>query len=221
MGVLRNVQVKCNKVSKKMPFEKYISTAIETYKCRNIVYSYSTEKYIRIENREQRHGVAILVTPAVAGSVLDFVPLNDRAMLIKKQTSHRILNIIQMYAPTGDRPDDHVELFYSNIEELMRTAKKGLHAKIGAGQEAHRVGRYELETGNTRGDRLAQFCSKQDSIEESEATWLVRERTINNIQEQQLGFIQTNKKQGWMTQEILSLMDERRKHKDQNQDKSR
>ncbi|XP_030747669.1 uncharacterized protein LOC115876118 [Sitophilus oryzae] len=49
--------------------------------------------------------------------------------------------------------------------------------------------------------------------EDVEKTWNDLKTRITNIQEKDIGFTATNKKQEWITQEILDLMDDRRKQK--------
>ncbi|XP_071580242.1 uncharacterized protein [Temnothorax nylanderi] len=118
-----------------------------------------------------RYGTAILVNNIVAESVAEFIPLNDRVMMLKLQTSHRALNVIQVYAPTNDKTDAEMEDFYSKIEEAMRLTKRGeltmvigdFNAKVGSGAE-DTVGQYGLGERNTRGDRLVQFCAENNLL---------------------------------------------------------
>jgi len=49
--------------------------------------------------------------------------------------------------------------------------------------------------------------------EDVEKTWNDIKTKITNIQEKDIGFTATNKKQEWMKQEILDLMSDRRKYK--------
>lgn len=71
-----------------------------------------------------RYGVVVLVTNKVAESVTDFIPINDRVILIKIQTSRIIVNIIQVYAPTADKDDEEVEEFYSRLEFAIGLTKQ-------------------------------------------------------------------------------------------------
>lgn len=282
-----------------------------------------------------QYGTAILVSDRIARSVTDFVPLNDRIILLKIRTTHRILNIVQIYAPTNEKSDQVIEEFYNKIEEIMRLTRRGeitmvigdFNAKIGCGAEGENIGAYGLGTRNNRGDRLAQFCvennlliantffkqhprrlytwkspadregrivrnqidfilldlnfkkymksvktypgadiqsdhnpvvmdfrlsrflkadrkqvtrkidiaqlrnpkkrkeislrieRKMETIanstqrEDIEGTWNALKTEITTIQEEDIGFTKNDKKQEWMTQEIINLMDERRKHK--------
>lgn len=92
--------------------------------------------------------------------------------LLKLQTTHRDLNIIQVYAPTNDKPDQEIEEFYNKIDEVMRLTKEGeitiiigdFNAKIGRGVEGDSIGAYGLGERNGRGDRLVQFCVENNLL---------------------------------------------------------
>lgn len=121
---------------------------------------------------KHQYGTAVLVTNDIDKAVTDFVPVCDRVMLLRIQTSYRFLNIIQVYAPTSDKSDVEIEEFYSNIEKVLSLTKKGeitlvvgdFNAKIGCGEEGECVGKYGLGIRNTRGDRLVQFCTENSFL---------------------------------------------------------
>ncbi|KAL1447433.1 hypothetical protein WDU94_013960 [Cyamophila willieti] len=116
------------------------------------------------------YGVAILVKPNIQKSVIDFIPISDRVMMLKLNTNFRTLNLIQVYAPTRDKSDADVEAFYSDIEKVLESTKKGeltfvigdFNAKVGKGAAGDAVGNYGLGMRNERGDRLIQFCIEQN-----------------------------------------------------------
>lgn len=56
-----------------------------------------------------KRGIAILMTSAIAEFVVEFLPVKAQAILIKLKTSQRLLNIIQVYKPTSEKPDENVE----------------------------------------------------------------------------------------------------------------
>lgn len=121
-------------------------------------------------DNNHRYGTAILITDEIEKAVLDYVPLSDRVMLLKLQTSHRIMNILQVYAPTNDKSDTEIEEFYNKVDELLKLTRKGeitivmgdLNAKIGTGAEGESVGAYGLGERNPSGDRLVQFCNENN-----------------------------------------------------------
>lgn len=66
---------------------------------------------------DNHHGISSDVTK----SVTDF-------LILKIQTSQRMINIIQVYATTNHKPDEDVEVFYNYIDQLIRVViKENLH----------------------------------------------------------------------------------------------
>ena len=122
-------------------------------------------------NNDPNHynGVATLVSSSIEKSVIDFFPISDRLMVLKINTSRRVMNIVQVYAPTNDKDDNMIEEFYAELDEAMKLAKKGeitiimgdFNAKVGAGAVGNVVGNFGLGDRNNRGDRLVQFCTEQ------------------------------------------------------------
>lgn len=122
------------------------------------------------DDSKHEYGVAIIVSPQIAKSVLTFIPINERMMLLRLRTSHRIMNIIQVYAPTNQKPeDDEVVKFYNDLHNTLKITKKGeltmiigdFNSKIGAGEEDDVVGKYGLGVRNLKGDALVEFCNEQ------------------------------------------------------------
>ena len=117
-----------------------------------------------------RYGVAVMVSSMVAKSVLDFIPISDRVMILRLQTSHRAMNIIQVHAPTADKDEEEIESFYNTLEEVMKLTRKGeitlvmgdFNSKVGFGVEGNTVGCHGIGERNERGDRLVQFCVEHE-----------------------------------------------------------
>lgn len=117
-----------------------------------------------------RAGVAVMVSKQVNGSVVGYVPLSERVMLLRLKTNYRPMNIIQVYAPTADKQDEEVEQFYDQITSLLSMTKRGevtivlgdWNAKVGKEQHEHVVGKFGLGEKNERGERLIQFCTEQN-----------------------------------------------------------
>jgi len=72
------------------------------------------------------------------------------------------MNIIQIYAPTADKKEEEIEIFYKNIQDVFcRLPKNNLNiimgdfnAKLGKRIKTAFFGPHELEERNERGDRL-------------------------------------------------------------------
>lgn len=98
--------------------------------------------------------------------VKNFVAYSDRSALLQLKADPVDLNIIQIYAPTTDRPENEVKQLYKEIKELMKLVKKreilvvmgDFNAKVGQGRVTDVVGEYGLGERNERGDMLVQFC---------------------------------------------------------------
>ncbi|XP_066271905.1 craniofacial development protein 2-like [Branchiostoma lanceolatum] len=76
-------------------------------------------------------------------------------------------NTVQVYAPTADAPDEEIEAFYDQLQQIllecpsqdMVMAAGDFNAKVGAGRDEREVcGPFGLETANERGERLVEFC---------------------------------------------------------------
>lgn len=123
-------------------------------------------------NAEPHHynGVAIIVDKESNKSVKNFIPLSDRAALLQIKAYPRDINIIQVYAPTMEKPDTEIQQFYSDIKQLIKATKKNevnivmgdFNAKIGKGKVEDIVGNYGLGVRNDRGDLLLQFCQEEN-----------------------------------------------------------
>lgn len=122
------------------------------------------------DDQDHRRGVGIVITKNLLTSVVDFVPYSDRTALLKLRVKPNDLNIVQVYAPTADSPDQEVEQFYSEIKELLKLTKKhdvnviigDFNAKIGKSKFEEIVGPHGLGIRNERGDRLLQFCQEEN-----------------------------------------------------------
>ena len=75
-------------------------------------------------NRITPHGVGILVDSNTNKSIINFVPLSERVMMLQLQTTKVRMNILQVYAPTSASEDREIEEFYEQIEQLLRNIKK-------------------------------------------------------------------------------------------------
>uniref|UniRef100_A0A8D8TK36 Craniofacial development protein 2 n=1 Tax=Cacopsylla melanoneura TaxID=428564 RepID=A0A8D8TK36_9HEMI len=118
------------------------------------------------------YGVAIAVDKNTSNSVKHFLPLSDRVALLQLNAQSRLLNIIQVYAPTGDKSIEEVEEFYKDVETAMKQTKSrditivlgDFNAKVGESLQNECMGRFGLGERNDRGDRLLQFCQEHKMV---------------------------------------------------------
>lgn len=160
---------------------------------------------------QHSNGVAIIVSQKIDKSVIAFIPHSDRAMLIKLKSHPVNINIIQVYAPTADKPDTEIRNFYSQIKELLKYTKPSeviivmgdFNAKIGEGEVENVVGRYGLGQRNPRGDTLVQFCQEENLVVTNTwfqlpprrlYTWQSPQHNENNIVRNQIDFMLINRR---------------------------
>ena len=101
---------------------------------------------------------------------MGFYPLSERVMMLQLDTKPVKKNIIQVYAPTADKPDEEVESFYKDVEKLMKMTKNeeitllmgDFNAKVGGRRVGDTVGAYGLGVRNERGDTLIGFCQEKN-----------------------------------------------------------
>jgi exonuclease III len=118
------------------------------------------------EDRHHRNGVAFIVGESLRNSVRNVIPVSERIIAIQLACRPKNVNIIQIYAPTTDRPEAEVEEFYDQLSDLLRKFKPhevnivagDFNAKVGENCVPNVVGDYGLGVRNERGDTLVQWC---------------------------------------------------------------
>ena len=68
-------------------------------------------------------GVALIMTKKVGKSVLGCWTVSERVMIVKFKCQPVNINIIQVYAPTSDAPDEDIQLFYEDLNKVFSTCK--------------------------------------------------------------------------------------------------
>ncbi|KAI8493303.1 hypothetical protein Bbelb_293070 [Branchiostoma belcheri] len=120
-----------------------------------------------------RSGVAVVLSQAASRSMLSYKAVSDRILLVRIMASPFNMYFIQVYAPTADAPDEEVEVFYEQIQQLLQECPSqdiamvmgDFNAKVGADRlEAEVCGPYGLGTPNERGERLVEFCQDNGLI---------------------------------------------------------
>ena len=80
--------------------------------------------YSENNGKHHRHGVGIIVDNNTSKSVTECIPYSNRLMLLKIQATPVNINIIQVNAPTSDKPDEKMVTFYNPIKQLLRYTKR-------------------------------------------------------------------------------------------------
>lgn len=108
----------------------------------------------------------MILNKKFTGSVLNFVPYSDRVMMLQLKMHTGNMNVIQTYAPTADKEDDEVEVFYAELDDIFGSIKSNdvtvvmgdFNAKVGKVKVEAHTGSFGLGERNNRGDRLVEFC---------------------------------------------------------------
>ena len=122
--------------------------------------------------RDDRHeeGVGFLVHKNTVSTVMGCRPISSRVITIRLRASPLNITIVQVYAPTSTHPDEEIEEFYHQVQEIINEMPKkdilvvqgDWNAKIGEdAQEAWKdvCGPYCNTTTNDRGLRLLEFAT--------------------------------------------------------------
>ncbi|XP_073824763.1 FERM domain containing isoform X3 [Musca autumnalis] len=131
---------------------------------------------------------------------IDFILINRRhCSSVRKVTTY----------PSADVPSDHNLLMAKMHIKLARQSNKARNRKIDIGK---------LENPIIRSDVSSQVNTELININRNdvENIWNSVKTTINSIARNTLGNYTKPKSKSWMTEEILQLMDERRKYKNSN-----
>uniref|UniRef100_A0A8D8YBA7 Craniofacial development protein 2 n=3 Tax=Cacopsylla melanoneura TaxID=428564 RepID=A0A8D8YBA7_9HEMI len=118
------------------------------------------------------HGVGIIIHKLVAQNVSNFVPVNERLMLVQVNANPVNVNIIQVYAPTSDYSETEIDNFYAQVNKVVQSIPKkevriilgDFNAKIGKGRSGNHVGPHGLGERNDNGDKLCTFAGENDLI---------------------------------------------------------
>ena len=91
---------------------------------------------------------------------------NDKMSSVHFQGKPFNITVIQVYAPISNAEEAEIELFYEDIQDLLKlTPKKDVlfiigdwNAKVGSQETPGVTGKFGLGTQNEAGQRLIEFC---------------------------------------------------------------
>ena len=93
--------------------------------------------------------------------------------MVKLKTKPTVTHIIQVYAPTAERPEEETDAFYEQLQTLLDTIKPrevcimmgDLNAKVGEGADLDcGIGPYGLGTRNNNGQKRAELCQADNLL---------------------------------------------------------
>ena len=111
--------------------------------------------------------MAVILRGKARNSLIGYNAVSDRIIVVKLKTKPTVTNIIQVYAPTAERPEEETDAFYEQLQTVLDTITPRevcimmgyLNAKVGEGADLDcGIGPYGLGTRNNNGQKLAELC---------------------------------------------------------------
>lgn len=152
-----------------------------------------------------------MIHKEIANVAKGYHAINERIILIRLGTRPVGINIIQVYAPTTDAPDEEAQLFYDQVNEVLGSLSRreinivmgDFNAKIGKihnDEYKHLrkyIGQYTIGDRNARGDKLIQFVIDQqmsvmNTMFKNHARRLITRISPGNRVRNQIDFILIN-----------------------------
>ena len=131
--------------------------------------------------------MAFIVGEKASKSIKFYDTYSERIILCKLKEEHHDTLIIQIYAPSTDYSEEDIEQFYDDLSNVVKQNKKwsdkliicgDFNAKIGKEREEKIVGPYGLGERNNSGDKLVEFCRRNDLFVTN--TWFEQKETARH-----------------------------------------
>ena len=159
---------------------------------------------VQTQTPTHTHGVGLLISKQAQSSLISWTPHGPRILEATFKTQHKKikLKIIVGYAPINDASDEDKDNYYDQLEHICNKNKSSkelvmligdFNAKVGSENEGIEcnMGKEGMGTKNENGDRLIDFCVRQDFViggtvfphkDIHKATWISPDgRTTNQI----------------------------------------
>lgn len=128
---------------------------------RKIVY------YSGDNTNNNMHWLGMIIPRRIQSSVVNFVSLSDKILIVQLQGEPNNIKIFQVYAPNAEKPQyAAIGYFKEQLKQHLQYTRydettvilADLSAKIRKDKLDNIIGEYGLVERNSRSDRLAQFC---------------------------------------------------------------
>ncbi|XP_070509045.1 craniofacial development protein 2-like [Chironomus tepperi] len=122
-------------------YKSNITAIQETRWIGNNVLDVSRFRVFASGNATQRiRGTGFIVDPLWSEKVIDWKPVSDRLCVLRIKGKFFNISIINVYAPTNERPDDEKDAFYSQLERTYDNCPRS-DIKIVIGDVNAQIGR--------------------------------------------------------------------------------
>lgn len=137
---------------------------------------------VKSGGEQRQRGVAIIFDQEAAKRITEVEKCSDRVIMVKVSATPVDMVIIQVYMPTTDHEDEEVEEIYEQIEKILDRLRSDLNvvvmgdfnAIVGEGSDEKVIGKYGLGKRNDRGQRMIEFCKKNNLVVTN--TWFQQEK---------------------------------------------
>lgn len=120
---------------------------------------------------KRRKGVALVLNQKAAHATEYFETISERLIILRLNAKPVPILIVQVYAPVEDEDDEIKDIFYEEVNSVIKRIKKhqeclivmgDLNAKVGSQRESNIVGPFGLGMRNSNGEKLIDFCREQN-----------------------------------------------------------
>ena len=139
---------------------------VKTMEGNIVLYSGGQDKHER--------GVAMLVGRKWKQTIMEWNPVNERILYVRFNSKQVRLSVIVAYAPTEVDDNEEKELFYEQLESVIKRCKQqdlrivmgDMNAKVGSDNEGLEVimGKHGCGVINENGQRLIEFCINNEML---------------------------------------------------------
>ena len=117
------------------------------------------------------HDAAIWMHKKISETITSYEPTNERTMVVLLYAKPKNITLIQAYTPTAAAKEEVVEVFYEDLERVVKSIPKSdimimtgdFKGKVGKQDIIGTViGLYGLSDANDAGEHLREFCEERE-----------------------------------------------------------
>lgn len=123
------------------------------------------------EAKNGQYGVGFLIKSKWKENIIEYKTISERIATLRLEIENKNKTIVQVHAPTSERPLEEVESFYNTLEDIIVNSKMNnsrlvlmgdLNSKIGKQERGEEsvIGKSHYGTRNERGQKLIDFASQ-------------------------------------------------------------
>src|SRR6218665_2963651 len=122
------------------------------------------------EESQGHSGGGVWINKGRKTAVIGYETVSSRILVVRLKAKPRCISLVQVYAPTAERENDEIEVFYQEMTNTLKKIPKrditvmmgDFNAKVGSVNIPPVTGGEGLGRINERGERLIDFCMEQE-----------------------------------------------------------